>query len=74
VVRRPEGEADHTPKPSAEVKITYSSISTHPYVFMLWSLVKHGDKFTLLIYEIHKASTITENKWHNTKGFENKNF
>jgi hypothetical protein len=45
-VKRPEREADHSPQSSAEVKNTWSYISTPPYVFMAWCLVKHRDNFT----------------------------
>jgi len=34
-------EADHSPPPSAEVKNTWSYISTPPYVFMAWCLLKY---------------------------------
>jgi hypothetical protein len=47
-VKRPGREADHSPPSSAEVKNTWSCISTPKYVFMAWCFVKHRDNFTLL--------------------------
>jgi hypothetical protein len=44
-IKRPGGEADHSPPSNAEV--------THPYVFMAWCLVKHRDNFTFSFYKIH---------------------
>jgi hypothetical protein len=38
---------DHSPPSSAEVKNVWSYTSIHPYVFMVWCLVKDRDKFTL---------------------------
>jgi len=44
--QRPDREADHLPKSSAEVKNEWSYTSTHTYVSMVWRLVKHRDNFT----------------------------
>jgi hypothetical protein len=45
-VRWPGREADRLPPSIAQFKNTWSYISTPPYVFMEWCLVKHRDKFT----------------------------
>jgi hypothetical protein len=42
---RPEREANHSPPSSAEVKNAWGS-SIHPYVFMVWCLIKHMSNFT----------------------------
>jgi hypothetical protein len=47
-VKRPGREAEQSRPSSAEVKNTWSYISTLQYVFMGWCLVKHRDYFTLL--------------------------
>jgi hypothetical protein len=49
-IKRPGREADHSPSSSAEVENAWSYTSTHPYVFMVWCLVKHGDNFTYSIW------------------------
>jgi len=38
-VKRPDREADHSPSPT-EVKNAWSFISTPPYFFIAWSLIK----------------------------------
>jgi hypothetical protein len=48
-VKRPGGEANHSPPSSAEVKNAWSYTSTPQYVFMAWCLVKHRDNFTFYI-------------------------
>jgi hypothetical protein len=45
-VKRPGGEADHSPPSRAEVKNARSYTSIPQYVFMAWYLVKHRDNFT----------------------------
>jgi hypothetical protein len=45
-VKRPGRKADHSPPSSAEVKNALSYTSTPQYVFKVWCLVKHRDKFT----------------------------
>jgi hypothetical protein len=42
-------EADHSPLSSAKVKNVCSYTSSPPYVFMMWSLVKHRDNFTFTL-------------------------
>jgi hypothetical protein len=42
-VKRPGGEADHSPPSSVEVRNTWSYTSTFPYAFMTWYVVKHRD-------------------------------
>jgi hypothetical protein len=44
-VKWPGREADHLPPASAEIKNTWSYISTPQYVFMAWCLVKNMDNF-----------------------------
>jgi len=39
-VKRPGREADHLYSPTAEVKNAWACISTHPYVFIAWCLIK----------------------------------
>jgi hypothetical protein len=39
-IKQPVREADYSPPYSAEVKNAWSYISTPPYVFMAWCLVK----------------------------------
>jgi len=48
-IKRPESEADHLPPSSTEIKNAWSYISTRPYVFMAWCLVKHRGNFTLYV-------------------------
>jgi hypothetical protein len=43
----PGREVDHSPPSSAEVRNSWSCISTPHYVFMTWCLVKYRDNFTL---------------------------
>jgi hypothetical protein len=40
-VKKPVHEADHSPPSSVEVKNAWSYMSTAPYIFMAWCLVKH---------------------------------
>jgi hypothetical protein len=47
VVKQPGHEANYSPPSSAEVKNMWSYISTLPYVFKVWCLVKQRDNFTL---------------------------
>jgi hypothetical protein len=46
--KRPGLEADHSPSSSAQVTNTWSYTATHPYVFMVCYLVKHGDNFNFM--------------------------
>jgi hypothetical protein len=47
-VKRPKCEPDLSPPSNADVKDAWSYNSTPPYIFMVWSLIKHRDNFTLL--------------------------
>jgi hypothetical protein len=38
-LKRPGREADHSPPTSAEIKITWSYVSTPPYIFMAYCLI-----------------------------------
>jgi hypothetical protein len=44
-IRQPGRESDHSPPSSADVKNVWSYISTPPYVFTAWRLVKHRIRF-----------------------------
>jgi hypothetical protein len=46
-VKRPAREVDHSPPSTAADKNVLSYISTTPYVFMAWYLVKHRNNFTI---------------------------
>jgi hypothetical protein len=48
-VKRPECEADHSPKSNADVNNPWSYTSTPPYVFTPWYLIKHSDNFTFYV-------------------------
>jgi hypothetical protein len=48
-VKRSKREADHSLPSSAEVKNVWSYVSTHPYVFVAWYLIKRRDVFTLTL-------------------------
>jgi len=39
--------ADHPPPSRAKIKDVWSYMSTPPYTFMMWYLIKHRDNFTL---------------------------
>jgi hypothetical protein len=45
-------KADHSPPFSVEVKNAWSYISTPPYVFMVWCLIKHQGQPYLLHIEL----------------------
>jgi hypothetical protein len=45
-VKRQGREADHSPPPSAQVKMRGAIHPLPQYVFMSWCLVKHRDNFT----------------------------
>jgi len=49
-LRRPKCEGNNTSPSKAEVKITRSSTSTPPYVFMAWYLDKHSGNFTFTFF------------------------
>jgi hypothetical protein len=53
VVQRPGREADHSPPPDAEVKNSWTYITSSLYVFMACYLVKHRDNliFTTGLYK-----------------------
>jgi hypothetical protein len=51
-----EGEADHSPPSSSEVKNAWSYASTPLYVFMAWYLVKPRETLSL----IHSRCNLTE--------------
>jgi len=55
-IKRPGRKADHSPASTAEVKNTWSYISTALYVFMVWCLVKHMDNFTFELDAILQKS------------------
>jgi hypothetical protein len=57
-VKRPGREADHARPSSAEVKNTWSYISTLQYVFMEWCLFKHRDIFTFTFYDLGGTSSV----------------
>jgi hypothetical protein len=59
-VKRPGGEADHSPPSSAEVKNAWSYTSIPQYVFMAWCLVKTGTTFTKRNYS-DTACGVTRN-------------
>jgi hypothetical protein len=44
-LKRPERETQYLPPPNVEFKNARSYISTSPYVFIVWYLIKHRDKF-----------------------------
>jgi len=48
--KAPGREADHSPPSMTEVKNVWICTSIAPYVFMAWYLIKHRDKFTLLLF------------------------
>jgi len=48
--KRPEHEADHLPPASTEVKNEWRYTSTHPCVFMAWSLVKHSNNIRVVLW------------------------
>jgi len=39
-VKRPGRETNYSPTSIAEIKNAWSYTSTHPYVFVLWCLIK----------------------------------
>jgi hypothetical protein len=43
-VKRPGLEADYSSASSAEIKNAWSGTSIHPYVFMVWCLIKQGTR------------------------------
>jgi hypothetical protein len=45
-LKQPARQADHSHLSSAEIKNAWSYTSTPPYVFVVWDIVKHRDKFT----------------------------
>jgi hypothetical protein len=48
-LKQPGNKADHSPPPSAEVKMcSYTSAS--PYAFMAWCLIKHRDNFIFAFF------------------------
>jgi hypothetical protein len=47
-VKQPGCEADHPSLSSDDVKNAWSYTSTPPFIFMMWCLVKHRDKFTFI--------------------------
>jgi hypothetical protein len=59
-VRQPVCEADHSPPSSVEVRNAWRYISTPPYVFLAWYLVKPRDSFTFTLYEGVSKSFRTE--------------
>jgi hypothetical protein len=40
---------DHSPLYHSKAKNVWSNASTHPYIFMIWCLIKHRDNFNLLL-------------------------
>jgi hypothetical protein len=46
VVKEPQRKAHHSLPSSAEIKNAWSYVSTPPYVFMAWCLIKHRGNFT----------------------------
>jgi hypothetical protein len=51
-VKRLGREADHSLSSSAEVKNTWSYISTYPYFFKAWWLVRHKDNLTFTLISV----------------------
>jgi hypothetical protein len=45
-IKRLGPEADQSPPFCTEDKKTWSYTASHPYAFMVWCLIKHGDSFT----------------------------
>jgi hypothetical protein len=54
---RPRSEADHSPSSSVEVKNAWSYNPTSIYVFMAWCLIKHSEKFTLILPSTSQSSS-----------------
>jgi hypothetical protein len=57
--------SDHSPPSSAEVKYAWIYISTPPYVFMAWYLVKHRDNFTVTTFSLVMLITWDWAQWCN---------
>jgi hypothetical protein len=67
-VKRPRGEAEHSPPSSAEVKNAWSYNFTPQYAFMAWCLVKHRDTFTLPSPQIECYKPLQQNDECNENG------
>jgi hypothetical protein len=49
-IKQPGSEADHSPPCSGVAKNAQSYTSSPPYVFTVWYLTSHRDKFTFIYF------------------------